>query len=211
VARRNATDSESDGGNWTDRYRGDRGDSGKGWHRDDKGRRYRDERAVRVYADATERDEAMEERYARWPACCLGHGLVCCTSVLACVSAHRRELVAEYVAWGERQHMVSFVGDREAMQEWAVLTFGDRLFPAAIGVFMAAVREQLQPGARKAPKQPRVTPGLTDEQRQRQMLVAVHKLSEGMAMPAAPTKREAEAEANEQRAAMADQRDAANW
>jgi hypothetical protein len=188
------------GGDWPSDRRGE----GKGWQRDDKGRRYRDQEGVREYASVDERDDALAERY-RWPAMC---GPACCGSILACVASHQDLLVRDYLAWGERQHLHEFA-EAGALHEWCVLTFGDRLYRAAFGVLMFAVRSAVA-APRPVERAPRVTPGLSDAQRLAKMNVALSKLTDGKSMPEEPTRREREERAQEIRK-QADGFDPNDW
>lgn len=155
-----------------DEWASDRDRDKRGWQRDAKGRAFRVEEGVNVYRDARERDQALEERY-HMPWCCEDE---CCASVLAAVSRHgERELVPEFMAWIGRTGRRA--DDDEALHRWCVEIFGDRLYPAPLRLLRYHVRVALhgdpyKRGTRPAP-QPRLTPGLTSEQRRDRMLAAL--------------------------------------
>lgn len=114
---------------------GRRGDA-VGWHRDEKGRKYRESAGARVYETQEDRDQALEEQYV------LGCGTPddrCCTSLLMHVVRHGPKLVDEYMAW-VRDDRFHHAYAEEPMRQWQVKRFGGRAYKAAHCQLMFQVR-----------------------------------------------------------------------
>lgn len=112
-----------------------RGDA-VGWHRDEKGRKYRESAGARVYETKEDRDAALEENFT---LSCGTPEDRCCTSLLQHVVRHGPELVEEYMAWA-REHRFRNVYAEEPMREWQVRRFGSRAYSSAHGQLMFQVR-----------------------------------------------------------------------
>jgi hypothetical protein len=123
------------------------------WERDDKGRLYRMEADARVFKTIEDRDEALEEIYTGRPC-----PKDCHRSILAGVSSHRDELVAQCMAWAERRG-VAEVHDSETLAEWERGRFGARLYLAAHCVLMHAVKLARFGERRPAKAESRTIPG----------------------------------------------------
>ena len=158
--------------------------AGRGWHRDERGRKYREEADARYYENQADRDSALEERYRLW--CNSDSEQPCCRSLLQHVMTHADGLLAEYMQW-VKDRMIPHAFDSDHLAEWEVERFGDRAYPAAHTALLFAVKcavfgDPYKRG-RKPEKQPRLTPGLSDEERKDRMLVALDKAADAMTMP----------------------------
>lgn len=154
-----------------------RGGRGPAWQRDEKGRKFYEEAGERVYENQADRDAALEEQYKARPC-----ERECCPSILAAVSAHRDDLVRQFMSWAERRGAAE-VHDGGLLAEWEEGRFGARLYPAAHGVLLYGVRVARFGERQPRKPQPRVIPGLTDEERKARMDVALHHVAEGKTMP----------------------------
>jgi hypothetical protein len=169
-------------GSGDDDSEGRRGERGRGWQRDHKNRRFREKEGTREYYSLEDRDEALEERYRLW---CSTPEAACCSSLLQHVSTHRAALLSEYTQWAQNNH-IPHIYDSDVLHQWEVERFGTRAYAAAHGVLMHEVRIAVfgDPYKRKRREhQPKVTPGLTDDQRLERMQIALHKVTEAREMP----------------------------
>ena len=143
---------------------------------------------ARVYPSLLERDEALEARYKLW--CNAGvepwHDKPCCHSLLQHVDTHREELLAEYMQWVNDQHL-AHAFDADSLHRWEVERFGDRAYRAAHAMLLFAVKEAVfgssYKNLRKPSAQPKVKPGLSDEERKGRMLTALSKVADAHEMP----------------------------
>lgn len=148
----------------------------------------RDATRAQVYRDQTDRDAALESRYRLW---CNGEAKPwedkpCCTSLLQHVVTHMDALLAEYMQWIHASHE-PHAFDSDALQRWEVERFGDRAYLAAHAALLFGVRCAVfgdpYRRERKPERQPRLTPGLSDDERKSRMLVALDRVTESKAMP----------------------------
>jgi hypothetical protein len=77
-----------------------------------------------------DRDRALESKYTIF--------CDCCHSLLACISRHSKELVAEHLQWTLNNRLR--FGDRAALQDWEVERFGERCYPAAHSMLLFGVK-----------------------------------------------------------------------
>lgn len=163
---------------------------GTQWQRDLEGRKYRDKDGVRQYENQGDRDSVLESRYrqlsCREDKTLDGAEVVgCCRSMLQFVSHHQDELIAEYMQWSKDRNQDAYdKKSDEQIKRWEVERFGDTLYPAAHMHLLYLVRVAIfGDGTRRTGKQPRLTPGLTSEQRRDRMLSALDSLTEDRQMP----------------------------
>lgn len=144
------------------------------------------------YRDQRERDGAMEARYTLW---CNGEtkpweDKPCCGSLLQHIATHTDGLVAEYMQWVNDSHE-QHAYDTDALARWEVERFGDRAYVSAHAVLLYAVKvavfgDPYKRARKPEPRQAKLTPGLTDEERKDRMLTALDKVAESKAMPTGP-------------------------
>lgn len=129
-----------------------------------------------------ERDRRMDERYTFDRAALNGEG----QSVLAIVGGNAEELAKEFLVWWSASPSPRDPLD-VALLRWEVARFGDRLFNSAHGILSFQVKQRIQWKNPDQPR-PRLTPGLTPEQRKDRMLTALDAVVEAKAMPVSPGK-----------------------
>lgn len=130
-------------------------------------------------------NETADERDARMDAAFVGldreefaaEGM----TVLAVVSAFRHDLADEFLRWWSVQRE-----PRErieaALVSWEIGRFGAPLFNSAHGLLVVVAKEHAF-GSWKRPPQPKLTPGLTNQQRRDRMLSALDQVAQDKRMP----------------------------
>lgn len=156
------------------------GGRGRKWERDEAGRKYYEQAGARVFESRQDRDAALNDRYIK-PPC----GEDCCANILAHVSAHRDSIVMRLMDWVS-SHNLS-LNDKDTLRRFEVDYFHDRLPPADHGVLAFAVSVarfgDRYERARKRRGDPKLTPGLTSEQRRDRMLEALDEVVENKVIP----------------------------
>lgn len=144
---------------------------------------------AKVYRDQLERDRELEGRYK--PLWCNGttepwQDKPCCQSLLQHCSTHTEFLIGEYMQWVHDSH-APHAFDVETLHRWEVERFGDRAYAAAHALLLFAVKESVfgpsYKNLRKPSAEPKVKPGLSDEQRKGKMLTALSKVADAHTMP----------------------------
>lgn len=122
------------------------------WQKDIRGRKYRDREGERYYQNQNDRDEALQENYK--PLNC-----DCCSSLLAYVSRHSNELVAEYARFCSLNQVKKLV-DSDTLGQFELERFGERAHKAAHQVLLFRVRENVWGDPyRKQPEQAGIEQG----------------------------------------------------
>jgi hypothetical protein len=164
------------------RNSGDSPSRERSWQRDSGDRKfYERSDGSKVYENRTDRDAALDGGFIK-PPC----GDNCCANLLAYVSAHGSTVAMDYMAWVSSKNLST--DDRDTLRRYEVDIFGDRLEPAAHGV-LAFAASTLRFGDRydrlkkNREYQPKLTPGLTSDQRRDRMLEALDKNFESKVLP----------------------------